>query len=342
MNGYPKTAPDGAEDVRARFESAAPVILVDPDPVVRRGRRRRATARVGTAIAALAAVLAVVLVPGLRDGSTAPATGTAPPPAEPERPVAIQVVPGVVPPGDVVAAVLVASAPNDLTFGVAAELDRWDGSAWRPAGVAGLCVDWWGCVGTVTDRLGPVEDIGLGASPGAAGPTLLLSTEGLTDGWYRLVQRAALDDGVATGVFEVRAGAPAAPPLPSADDARLAVEPMLVPLGGGPARVVTQVPAGEDGALTVEAVEEVDSALDRSALIQRWDGEQWLDVADVPVRERAAGLGVEQGSPVVLPALEEGSYRLVRTRADAPALWGVFTVTAAAPALEQVEPAPGS
>jgi hypothetical protein len=326
--------PDQATDLRGRFEDVAPVILVDPEPVIRRGRRRRAIARTGAGLGAIAVVLAVVLLIRPDGGPVTPAVST-PPPPEPTRPVAIQVVPQVVAPGDVVTAVLVASEANDLTFGIPVEVDRWDGSAWRRAGVAALCLAEWTCVGTVTDELGGVEDIGLGAVHGTPGPATLLSTEGLADGWYRLVQRAALDKDVATGVFEVRTGARAAPPLPAQDDVRLTIDPALVPPAGGLTRVVTQVPAGDDGTLTAEDLEKVDASLDPSALVQRWDGQGWLDVADVPVEERQSDLGVEWGSPVALPALEEGSYRLVRARTGGSALWGVFTVAAGAPALEQ-------
>lgn len=341
MNGYRNPSPDGAADLRDRFEQAAPVIVVDPDPVLRRGRRRRAIARAGTGLGAVAAVLVVALMVRPDGGATGPAVSS-PPPAEPVRPVAIQVVPEVAAPGDVVTAVLVAGEPNDLTFGVAAEVDRWDGGQWRRAGAVGLCLVEWECVGTVTDRLDGVNDIGLGASPGTPGAATVLSTEGLTDGWYRLVQRAALDEGLATGVFQVRSGGRVAAPMPPADDVRLTVEPVLVPPEGGLVRVTTQVPADADGNLTAEDIEAVDSALAPSAKVQRWDGTQWLDVADLPVQERAADLGVEWGSPVALPALDEGSYRLVRQRADGPAPWGVFTVTAGAPALEQPAPTDGA
>lgn len=337
MNGHRSPTPDGAEDLRGRFEQVATVILVDPDPVVRRGRRRRAMARAGAGLGAVAAVLVVALL--VRpDGATPGPVAGDPPPPEPDRPVAIQVVPEVVTPGDVVTAVLIANEANDLTFGVAAEVDRWDGDQWRRAGVVGLCLVEWQCVGTVTDQLGGVNDIGLGATPGAPGSSTVLSTEGLTDGWYRLVQRAARDKGLASGVFQVRSDARAAPPLPPQDEARLTVDPVLVPPEGGLARVTTQVPPDEDGNLTAEDIEAVDTVLDRSAQVQRWDGATWLDVVEVAVLEREADRGVEWGSPVALPALDEGSYRLVRARADGAPLWGVFTVTAGAPTLEQHAP----
>lgn len=333
----PDPARDGAEGLRGRFEEVAPVIVVDPDPVIRRGRRRRATARGAAGLGVVAAVLAVAMfvLPG--GGTTGPAV-TTPPPPEPSRPVAVEVIPGVVAPGDVVMAVLVASEENDLTFGVAAEVERWDGREWRRAGVARLCLLEWECVGTVTDRLEAVEGIGLGAGPGTTGPATVLSTDGLSDGWYRLVQRAALDEGMATGVFRVRTGAPAAPPLPPRDDVRLIVDPVLVPPEGGLARVVTHVPAGPDGTLTAEDIERVDSALSPSALVQRWDGARWVDDMAVKVWPPEADLGPEWGSRIMLHSLEEGLYRLTRTRAGMTVPSDTFAVTAAAPALPMEEP----
>ncbi|MDT0164877.1 hypothetical protein Q9R32_04845 [Actinotalea sp. AC32] len=323
---------EGTEDLRARFEDVAPVILVDPEPVVRRGRRRRAAVRALSGLGVVAAVLAVVLV--VRPGGGAGPAVTAPPPAEQSRPVAIQVAPAVVEPGGVVTVVLVASEANDLTFGVDAEVERWDGSRWRRAGVTMLCLVEWQCVGEVVGRIDAQPDIGLGATPGEPGLATVLSTEGLDDGWYRLVQRPNRGD-VATGVFEVRTGAGAAPPQPPSDEVRLTVDPVIVPVEGGLVRVATQVPAGPDGTLTAEDIEAVDSVLDPSALVQRWTDDDWVDVVDVPVREREPALGVEWGSPVALPALDEGSYRVVRARPGGSPLWGVFTVTATAPPLEQ-------
>lgn len=337
MATLPSRAPEGADDLRARFAEVAPVILVDPAPVLRRGRRRRAIVRAAAGVGVIVAVLAVVLV--TRPGSVPPVppAGTTPPP-EPTRPVAIQVEPRVARPGDVLTATLVASADNDLTFGVAAEVDRWDGSEWQRAGVVGLCLESWNCTGTVTDRLDGVEDVGLSAAPGTPGEHTLLSTAGLADGWYRLVQRAALDDGLASGQFEVRTAASAAAPRPAHDAVWLAIQPERVPPEGGLVDVVTQVAPGPDGTLTEEEIEAADRALGTSAGVERWDGTRWIVEASVTGEDREAGAGVESGSTVLLPALVEGSYRLVREAADGSAPWGVFTVTPDAPALAQPEP----
>lgn len=328
---------DGMPDPTGSVEA---VLLVDHAPGPRRGRRRRAVLAAAAGLAA--ALLAVALLLRPVWGPAAPAVST-PPPAEPARPVALEVVPELVEPGGVVTAVLVASRVNDLTFGIAADVDRWDGHEWRRTGVAPLCLVEWGCVATVTEQLDGVNDIGLSAAPDAPGPATVLGTDGLADGWYRITLHAGRTGGVATGVFEVRPGGGTAPPHPAQDDVRLVVVPALVPPEGGVARVATQVPAGPDGTLTAEDVAEVDATLADSALVQRWDGGRWLDVADAPVRPPTGEPGTEWGTPVVLPALEEGSYRLVRHRADGPAPWGVFSVVDGAPALPtDVEPAPGT
>ena len=314
-----------ADALRDRLAHAAPTIVVDPDAVMRKAKRRRALVRVGTTAGVFVAILAAALVMRPWGGSSDPATMVSPPP-EPSRPVEMQVVPDRVTPGDVVTVVLHANADNGLTFGVAAELERWDGAEWRPAGEVGLCLVEWGCVGTVTSRLEAVAAIGLGAVPGRPGPSTLMSTDGLSDGWYRVTQLAALGEGVATGVFEVRTGSNAAPPAPPGDEVRLSVEPALVSPDGGLVRVATLVPSGPDGNLTAEDIEQADASLASSALVQRWDGRAWLDVVDVSVEPREPSLGPEWGSRVTLPPLEEGSYRLVRERAGEPSAWGLFAV----------------
>uniref|UniRef100_UPI0025C0C632 hypothetical protein n=1 Tax=Demequina sp. TaxID=2050685 RepID=UPI0025C0C632 len=214
------------------------------------------------------------------------------------------------------------------------QLERWDGEQWLSAGEVGLCLVDWECVGEVTTRLDAVNDIGLGAVPGQPGPSTLMTTDGLGDGWYRLTQRAALDQGLATGIFEVRTGASAAPPQPPVDEVRLSVEPALVPPDGGTVRVSTVVPPGPDGSLTAEDIAEVDTGLASSALAQRWNGQNWIDVAELSVEPRDAALGAEWGSYITLPPLSEGSYRLVRERSGEPPAWGLFAVIAAVPAAE--------
>lgn len=312
-----------------REASAATVVVLDGADD---GAARRVAAAVVAGLAVLAAVIVIVLLLRPTDGAAGPSTA-APPPPEPDRPVSIALLPDVVAPGDIMTAMLVAHEVNDLVFGIAVDVERWDGEQWRPAGVAALCLAEWSCVGTVTDRLEAVEGIGLTAlSPEIPGSTTLLSTEGLGEGWYRIVQPAALDEGTATGIFQVRRDAPAAPPQPGSDEVRLGVVPALVPPDGGLVRVVTEVPAGSDGVLTAEDVESVDDALDPTALVQRWDGAQWLDVTEVPVQDREADRGVEWGAPALLPELDEGSYRLLRTR-DGEPVWGVFTVRSDAPTL---------
>lgn len=330
MNAHRDVPADEAADLRDRFEDVAPVITVDPAPVIRRGRRRRVVTWAGGALGAVAAVaVAVVLL--ARPGGEGPGPATTPPPPEEPGPVSILVVPGVVEPGGVVTAVLAANEENTLTFGVEAEVERWNGREWRPTGAAHMCLGDWSCIGRVVDRLDAVETIGLNAPVGRLGAATVLSTEGLADGWYRLIHRAGRGQ-FATGVFEVRTGAPAAPPQPDRDAVRLAFEPALVPPEGGLARVTTLVPANPDGTLTAEDIEAVDAGLDPTARIERWDGARWLEVAEVPVLEPDAE-GAEWDHPFPLPPLDEGSYRVIRGGAGDVEAWGVFAVVAGAPDL---------
>lgn len=331
MSTRQDVTPDDAQDLRARFEGAAPVITVDPAPVVRRGRRHRVVTRSGGALGAVAAVaVAVMLLTRLGGDGPGPATTTPPPPEEP-RPVSILVAPAVVAPGGVVTAALVANEQNNLMFGVEAEVERWNGREWRPTGAAHMCLSEWSCIGKVTDRLDAVETIGLSAPVGRLGAETALSTEGLVDGWYRLIHRAS-GGRFATGVFEVRTGAPAAPPQPDRDDVRLSLDPVLVPPEGGLARVTTLVPANTDGTLTAEDIEAVDAGLDPTARIERWDGARWLEVAEVPVLEPDVE-GAEWDHPFPLPPHDEGAYRVFRGGAGDAEAWGVFAVVNGAPEL---------
>lgn len=336
MNAHRNVVPDDAQDLRTRFEQVAPVIEVDPVPVVRRGRRRRAATRAGGALGAVAAVaVAVALI--TRVGGDGPGPAASPPPPEPTGAVSLHITPAVVEPGGVVTAVLVANQDNDFTYGVAVDVQRWTGQEWRPAGEAVMCLVEWSCISTVVDRIDAVEDIGLGAPLGVPGAPTVLSTAGLADGWYRLVHREVHDVNSATGVFEVRSDAPAAPPQPDRDEVRLTLDPVLIPPAGGVAQVMPLVPAGPDGTLTAEDIIAVDASLDPTVRIERWDGTAWLEVAEAPGLERESD-DVAWSTPVPIPPLAEGSYRVVRDRAGEPAPWGVFAVVDGAPALPQYEP----
>src|SRR5690606_24462411 len=96
-------------------------------------RRRRAT-RVAVGALAVAAVAGVTTaaVALLGPGPTPPADAP-PPPAVDEGGVALWLSADRVPPGDVaVAAALVSRDGTTATFGVEADLERWDGDSWEP------------------------------------------------------------------------------------------------------------------------------------------------------------------------------------------------------------------
>lgn len=110
-------------------------------------------------------------------------------------------------------ATLTATSENDLEFGVLAEIHRWDGDSWAPHRNVVMCLEEWDCIGEPypLDEDGPrLPYIGIGADPSEPGPTQSLTTAGLEEGWYRLVQQGhdnrtgETGGAVATAIFEVR------------------------------------------------------------------------------------------------------------------------------------------
>lgn len=314
-----------ADPLRARFEAAAPPLHVDADRIVRRGRRRRGLVRAGGVLGSLVLVVAVLVVarPGVGAGPVA-----ATPPPEPAADVSLWLSATEVPTGPAtIVSALVAHADTDAVFGVGAELERWDGRGWRPHRLVGLCLAEWRCVGElVADPEGfAVNDIGLSATPERPGPAQSFSTDGLEEGWYRLVQGAALGGAPARAVFAVTDGAAATAPLPPTDRMSLVVEPVMVPPSGGRVDVAVVVLPDATGTTTSEDVAAAARALGDTAAVERWDGAAWAPVAEVevPALSRAA---------VMLPALDEGAYRVVRAGPDGDA-FGTFWVTDQAPDL---------
>jgi hypothetical protein len=114
----------------------------------------------------------------------------------------------VVPPGGGdLPVVLVDPTSGGDTWGVAAEVDWWDGSGWVRVDAARVCMDFWGCVGQI-GGVDAVEAIGLSAAP--VGPLTWIGADGLDPGWYRLTQTSN-EGTVAAGQFEVRPGAATVP-----------------------------------------------------------------------------------------------------------------------------------
>lgn len=153
----------------------------------------------------------------------------APPPEEP-GPVSLWLSADRVPPGDTeLVAILVSNDGTEATFGVYAELERWDGDSWVLERHSGLCLAEWHC----TARMQPladdlaIEDIGLWVDATTPGPVERFTVEGLDPGWYRLSTETN-DGDVARGVFELADDAPEPAPLWPVDDVAVTVQPPLV------------------------------------------------------------------------------------------------------------------
>lgn len=327
-HGPAPLAPD-AGDLAARFRAAAPVLAADPAAIVARGRRRRRATRVAVGALAVAAVAGVTTaaVALLGPGPTPPADAP-PPPAVDEGGVALWLSADRVPPGDVaVAAALVSRDGTTATFGVEADLERWDGDSWEPYRKTGLCLADWHCTARWYAPGAPevqgFNDIGLGVGPGAPGPLVRFTTDGLAPGWYRVVQES-VDGVVAHGVLEVADGAPAPAPLWPEDSPAVTVQPPLVPASGGDVALVPLVPPDDGGNLSAEMLSGAMAGLDPDALVQRWADGAWADVGTVATEEPAAE-SVPGELAARLPALDPGAYRVL-LRGNGKELEGSFWV----------------
>jgi hypothetical protein len=315
-----------ARRLRERFE--APVIDVDPDVLIRRGRSRRAgrwaTAGVAVAVACVAAGL---LLPG-RDGGALTADG---PPPEPDgAEAAFWLSADRVPAGADLAVVMVSRGGSPLIGGVGVSVERWDGTAWRAYGFASLCTDFWQCRSTITSQdeghadIGiVVPAVGIGTSTAGVSSALSLSTEGLAPGWYRISQDL-LDESEspapvdarrhvpATGQFEVAADAPEPAPLWDLDGAAISVTPPILPPAGGDLLLSPVVPPDPDGNQTLEDIQAAVDGLSLTARIERWEGGAWVAVGEAtlaPDEVYTDGLTMS----TALGALDPGAYRLVRS-----------------------------
>jgi hypothetical protein len=264
------------------------------------------------AVVVFAAVVAFVWNAFLRSGTSAPAGG-APPPVS--GPVTLWLSADRVPPGafDVVA-VLLAHEEVEATFGVHAIVDRWDGSEWARYGDVVMCMDHWHCTARIQPpgEIDAVPDIGLGARPGAPGPTERFTTDGLEVGWYR-VSQTAYEGVVASGIFEVASGAPPPTPLVRDDEPAISIAPAVLSPEGGEVFLYPLVPGESDGGLSREDIQRAVEELSETARIDRWDGHAWEAVATVDlVRVPDDDLP----RTAVLPSLDEGAYRLVREGPD--------------------------
>ena len=220
-----------------------------------------------------------------------------------------------VPPGPVeLVAVLVSRAGTDATFGVATEVDRWDGVDWVPYGRLAMCMDHWHCTAKIQPLDGDfaVPDIGLSATPGHPGPIERFTTEGLTKGWYRIGQRA--NEGVvARGVLEVAGDASMPAPLSPTDAPSISVTPAVLSAQGGKVTLFPLIPA-EGGTQSLSDVQQAVAGLAEVANLERWQDDGWIHMTDVALAVQPENPGLERIAE--LPPLEQGEYRLVRNGED--------------------------
>ncbi len=325
---------DPARDLAARFHAAAPVLAADPAALVARGRRRRRTVRTATTALTVVAVAAVATAAvgllGGPDGGGTPPAGDTPPPGSSD-PVSLWISAERVAPGDAdLVAVLVSNDGTEATFGVYAELERWDGDSWVPTRHAGLCLAEWHCsarMQPLADDLA-IEDIGLWVDAATPGPVERFTVEGLDPGWYRLSQESA-DGVVAHGVFEIAENAPEATPLWPVDSPAVSVQPPLLPTEGGEVALIPLVPP-VDGTLDAGMLEGAMAGLDDVALVQRWGPDGWADVAEVATSPPDA-VSVPGELRAALPALEPGAYRVL-LRGNGKELMGSVWVPGEIPA----------
>jgi hypothetical protein len=245
----------------------------------------------------------------LRTFGDEPTVADGPPPT-PASPVTLWLSADRVPPGPVeFVGVLVDHEGVDATFGVFAEVQRWDGNEWGSYGYLVMCMDHWHCTARIkpSDSSGGVPDIGLGPRLGVPGPVERFTTAGLDVGWYRIVQTA--NEGVvATGIFEVADGAPSPAPLVNVDAPAISISPALVSPGGDEVNLYPLIPA-PGGSQSREDILRAIDGLSETAQIERWDGTAWDVVATVDLL-RVAGDSLQRSA--MLPSLEPGGYRLVR------------------------------
>lgn len=307
-----------AQALRNRYSEAIPEVPVDPAPIVQRGRRRRQVNRLGGALAATVAVVAVAVGAFALRTDPGIQLATTPPPPETPGPYSLWLSAEQVPPGDVeLVAVLVNYQGADAAFGVPAEVERWNGRSWQLHRRMNVCLDHWHCTASMYPPGAPEvqgsDDIGIGATVAQPGPVERFSIESLEPGWYRMSQEAH-GGVVARGMFQVVEGAPAPAPLWPTDAPAISMQPPLIPAEGGTATLTPLVPS-VDGALTYEDVEDAVRGLGVVANVDRWTDSGWDRVADIDLDVPTG----EQSYFEVLadvPGLEPGAYRLVRSGPD--------------------------
>jgi hypothetical protein len=277
-----------------------------------RSPRERWSAGV-VAVVVFTAVVAFVWNSFLRSDVSVPVGGAQPPPVS--GPMTLWLSAERVPAGSAeLVAMLVAHEDVEAIFGVAASVDRWDGHEWLPYGHVVMCMDHWHCTARIErDREpGAVADIGLGARTGTPGPVERFTIEGLDVGWYR-ISHTAYEGVVAAGIFEVVPDGEPPAPLWGVDEPAISISPALLSPDGGEIQLYPLVPPGSDGSLSREDMQRAVEGLSETALVERWDGSAWEEVTSVDLETVS---GDDLPRTAVLPELEEGVYRLVRTAPD--------------------------
>lgn len=235
------------------------------------------------------------------------------PPGLPASPFTLWLSAERVAPGPVeLVAVLVNHDGVDATFGVAANVDRWDRGEWVAYGDLVMCMDHWHCTARVQapGEVGAVPAIGLSAEPGRPGPVERFTIDGLDVGWYRISQEAN-EAIAAAAMFEIVEDASAPAPLVPVDAPAISVTPAVVSPDGGDVDLYPLIPA-PTGAQSREDVLEAIRGLSEVARLERWDGSSWGAAGDVRLREADDDLTLS----AELPQLPEGEYRLVREGPD--------------------------
>lgn len=333
-----------SDDLRARFDAGVPLPELDDaaiGSVLRGARRRRRNRRLGGGGAVVAVSAALVAgamsldVPGLSSPAAPPADGGPVDATNVDVDGArLWLSATTVPPGAEVVGVLVDRTGTGEEFHQLASVERWEDGRWVDRGEPLLwCLATDACSAQVLPP-GSQVDVApelIEPAPGAPGPAMRMSTEGLEPGWYRITHRSTTDPvgctgdpeagepstcttgSVAFAVLEIAADAAPPAPLPPLDEASLAVgPPVLAPGAGGALTLDEVVPDGV----------RPPSASPEGARVEAWVDGAWVRL-DVDVA-LTGGLGT--GEPAVrVPGLDPGAYRVVLTQPDGE-LWGRFWV----------------
>lgn len=328
-----------AHALRERFDAAVPEVPLDPAPILRRARRRRRMVLGGAGLGA-AALVATVAATAIALVNRPEPIPVAPPPPEEGVDISLWLSADEVPPGDVeLAAVLVAQTGLDDTFGILAQVERWDGDSWEPHGQYAMCLVEYECTAELLGLEVAVDlpDVEMTPAPGVPGPVQRFSTAGLDEGWYR-ISEVGRRDVAARGVVQVVEGAETPAPLTPLGEPGISVQPALVTSSGGPVTLVPMIP-GDGDQLDDAAVVE---GLDQTAMTERWDGDGWTVVSNTWIYP---GMGdYPANGTLLMPPLEPGAYRVVRSGPDGDHTGRFWVLPAAgqrdAVILEEYEGAP--